>query len=373
MILTRMKFALGLVLSAIILASCGDESESTADAEIVRGLKAFKVSESANSMARRYPSIVTPAQDSLLSFEVGGQLLEIDLEEGQRVSAGEVLAELDPRSLTLQVEQAQAALDQAQASYDNALADVNRKQPLLANGFVTEADFERSESTMKSSFAQVEQAQKQLDIANENLAKSKLVAPFDGLIASIEAESFANVSPGQTILELYSEGAFELSVSVPATVINALSLGQEVRARFSDFSNAQYPGRISEIGSRAAQVSAFPVVVALDESPPGLKAGMAAEVELDVSLEGEMSGILIPLSAIATGGQKPDTRMQGQGTVFVFDPETSTVRERAVQSAGLRENMLIIVAGLEEGELIAAAGVSFLLDGQKVKLLPLDQ
>ena len=362
-----------LATSSFLLTACGDDNQEAADAEVIRGLKAFEVTESANSMARRYPSVVTPAQDSLLSFEVGGQLLEIDLEEGQRVSEGEVLAELDPRSLTLQVEQAQAALDQAQATYDNALADVNRKRPLLANGFVTEADFERSESTMKSSLAQVQQAQKQLDIAEENLSKSQLVAPFDGLIARVEAESFANVSPGQTILELYSEGAFELAVSVPATVINALSLGQEVRARFADFTNQQYPGRITEIGSRAAQVSAFPVVVALDDAPPGLKAGMAAEVEVDVTLEGAASGILIPLSAIATGGQKPDTRMQGVGTVFVFDQETSTVRERKVTSAGIRENMLIVTEGLAEGELVAAAGVSFLKEGQKVKLLPLDE
>jgi len=373
MIEKTFRLPAALILSSLLLASCGDDGQETAEAEVIRGLKAFKVSESANSMARRYPSVVNPAKDSLLSFEVGGQLLEIDLEEGQRVAAGDVLAELDPRSLTLQVEQSQAALDQAQATYDNALADVNRKRPLLANGFVTEADFETSESTMRSSLAQVEQAQKQLDIAEENLSKSKLVAPFDGLIARVEAESFANISPGQTILELFSEGAFELAVSVPATVINALSLDQQVRARFSDFTNQQYPGRITEIGSRAAQVSAFPVVVSLDDAPQGLKAGMAAEVEIDVSLEGAASGILIPLAAIATGGQKPDTRMQGEGTVFVFDPETSTVKERKVSSAGIRENMLIVTEGLEEGELVAAAGVSFLKEGQKVKLLPLDQ
>jgi len=343
MISSGLKTISVLIVSSVILVSCGDDRQEAAEAEVVRGLKAFKVSESANSMARRYPSVVNPAKDSLLSFEVGGQLLEIDLEEGQRVVAGEVLAELDPRSLTLQVEQSQAALDQAQATYDNALADVNRKRPLLANGFVTEADFERSESTMKSSLAQVQQAQKQLDIAEENLSKSKLVVPFDGIIARVEAESFANVSPGQTILELFSEGAFELAVSVPATVINALSLDQEVRARFSDFTNQQYPGRITEIGSRAAQVSAFPVVVALDEAPSGLRAGMAAEVEIDVSLEGAASGILIPIAAIVTGGQKPDTRMQGVGTVFVYDSETSTVQARQVSTGGIRENMVFIL------------------------------
>ena len=73
-----------------------------------------------------------------------------------------------------------------------------------------------------------------------------------------------------------------------------------------------------------------------------------------------------------TGGQKPDTRMQGEGTVYVYDPETSTVQQRQITSAGIRENMIIVSEGLEEGDLVAAAGVSFLREGQKVKLLPLD-
>lgn len=278
----------GLGIAILSLSACGDGTDESASVEVVRGLKAFQVSETADTMARRYPSIVRPAQESMLSFEVSGQLTEVTLEVGQAVSAGDVLATLDPRSLELTVEQSRAALDQARANYRNARADFDRKAPLLESGFVTEAAYEQSENAMQSSLAQVEQAQKQLDISQENLSKAQLVAPFDGLVSSVEAESFSSVSPGQAVLGLYSESAFELAFSVPATVINTLSIGQQVHARFSDFSVDLYRGRITEIGSRAAQVSAFPVVVGLEEAPVGLKAGMAAEAEIDVVLEGDV-------------------------------------------------------------------------------------
>lgn len=73
-----------------------------------------------------------------------------------------------------------------------------------------------------------------------------------------------------------------------------------------------------------------------------------------------------------TGTAEPGERQSGAGTVFVYDPETSTVSGRHVKTAGIRENMLIVYDGLQKGELIAAAGVTFLKEGQKVKLLPLE-
>ena len=225
---------IGFVLIPLTLAACDSSTDTSELEEPVRGLKTFEVRATASSEARRYPSVIQPAEESKLSFEVSGRLKEMTLEVGQRVSTGDVLAEIDPVSLELQEQQSRAALNEAESALQNAKSDFDRKAQLLDKGFVTQAAFDQSQSTMNSATAQVEQARKQLEIASDNLTKSKLIAPFDGLISSIEVKSFGQVSPGQTILGLYSESAFEIAFSVPATVINAIQIGNTVSVHVSD-------------------------------------------------------------------------------------------------------------------------------------------
>ena len=342
----------------------------------VRGLKVFEVQATADNMVRRYPSVIVPADESRLSFEISGQLTEVTLEVGRTVEAGQVLLTLDPTTLTFEAQQAQAALEQANASLSNARQDYERKSELLKSGNVTRAAFDAAETNFRSAQAQMEQARQQLAIAHERLQKSTLKAPFDGVISNVDAKSFANVSPGQTVLTLYSQNAFEVEFSVPATVINALSTGDEARVVVTDLDDVSLKGRIKELGSRAGQVSAFPAVVILEETHPGVKAGMAAEVALDVGLLTGDEGFLVPVRCFALEQSEALRRGEsvrhtngGNAQVYVFDEASSTVQARQVRTAGVRDNMIIVTEGLAAGDVIAAAGVSYLHDGQKVRRL----
>lgn len=359
------------IAAGMWLTACTDY-EVADTTEVVRGLKAFRVTETASSEMRRYPSVVRPARESKLSFEVSGKLKAIDLEVGQRVAAGQLLAEIDPVSLDLQVQQARASLRQSRASYNNAKADFERKAPLLKDGYITKAEYDNAQSALKSTLAQLEQARKQLEISKENRRKARLRSPFDGVVSSVDVKDYEQVSAGQTILGLYSESAFEISFSVPAIIINALQVGDPGQVTFADLPGAKYSGHIKELGASAAKVSAFPVVLALDEAPAGLKAGMAADVELDISLGESIEGYLAPISSFKFDGGDESLLQARTGTVFVFDEQTSTVNSRQVHIVGNYENMLIVDKGLQQGDIIARAGVSYLRDGMRVKLLPLD-
>ncbi len=362
-----------LFVPLLFLAACGDVKEEARE-EPVRGLKVFEVSATADNMVRRYPSVIQPADESRLSFEIAGQLTEMTLEVGQEVEAGQELLTLDPTTLRYEVQQAEAALEQADASLANARTDYERKSELLKSGNVTRAAFDSAETNLKSAQAQMEQSRQQLAIAKERLQKSTLKAPFDGVIASLEVKSFANVAAGQTVLTLYSQNAFEVEFSVPATVINALSTGDEAQVVVTDLEDVTLKGRIKELVSRAGQVSAFPAVVMLEEDHPGLKAGMAAEVALNVGLLTGEEGFLVPVRCFALEqsdalkrGQSVRQNHGGYAQVYVYDEATSTVKAREVRTAGVRDNMIIVTEGLEAGDVIAAAGVSYLHDGQKVR------
>lgn len=364
-----------LMCIAMLSAACGEPvSDEGVQEEVVRGLRAFRVMETTNSELRRYPSVVKPANESKLSFQVGGKLRGLSLKVGQRVTAGEVLAELDPVSLELQVEQSRASLAQVRANYANAKSDIKRKAPLRKNGYITQAEYESTQRTLKTTLAQVDQAKKQLAISQENLKKTRLLSPFSGVISSIEVKDYEQVSPGTPILGLYSESALELSFSVPAVIVNAIKIGDAGRVTFADMDGAEGSGHVKELGSSAAEVSAFPVVLALDDAPAGLKAGMAADVELNIALglSGEqIRGFLVPINSLSFGESQKNLPDESVGEVFIFDESTSTVRSREVHIAGIHGNMVIVDEGLSINDVIANAGVSYLYDGLKVTLLPI--
>ena len=320
----------------------------------------------AESRVRRFPSILQPADLSVLSFEIAGQLKAINLQVGQKVQLGDLLAEIDPRSLQAQVEQANAGMQQAQATVDNAEADFQRKQELLKRGVTTQAAFDQSNANLLTARAQLDQARHQLELANHNLDRSKLLAPFSGAIARVEVKSFAQVTAGQPILTLYSDDRFETSFLVPAPTFQSLRLGQHVEVKVADLPDLSLEAKSPSSESRAEQVSAFPVVVRLENSVPGLNAGMSVEVTIEEPLIGGGNGFLLPLTVLVPEGEKD---VRGVATVFVYDDATSTVKKRQITVGGIRGNDLVVTGGVKAGDLVASAGVSYLVDDEKVKLL----
>jgi RND family efflux transporter MFP subunit len=282
---------------------------------------------------------------------------------------GDVLAEIDPPSLQTQVEQASAGVQQAQAQFDNADADFQRKEELLKRGVATQAVFDQSKAARLTAQAQLDQAKRQLELANHNLDRSRLLAPFSGTIARIEVKSFAQVAAGQPIVTLYSDDRFEMSFVVPSPTFQSHKVGQAVDVRIADLPNLALNGAIKELGSRAEQVSASRGRQPRQQHP-GLNAGMSAEVTIEEPLIGGRSGFLVPLTVLVPEGGK---ELQGKGTVFVYDGGRSTVKKRAITVGGVRDNRLVVTEGIAAGDIIASAGVSYLVDGQKVKLLPLEE
>jgi RND family efflux transporter MFP subunit len=364
--------AFGFLIGAILifaLQGCSEKKQESSEA-LIRGLRAYKVSAKAESRIRRFPSVLQPADVSSLSFEIAGQLKAVTLTVGQKVQLGDVLAEIDPRSLQTQVEQASAGVQQAQAQLDNAEADFQRKDELLKKGVTTQATFDQSRATLLTSRAQLDQAKRQLDLANHNLDRSKLVAPFSGTVARVDVKSFAQVAAGQPILTLYSDDRFEMSFLVPAQTFQSLKVGQDVAVQVADLPDVALKGDVKELGSKAEQVSAFPVVIRLDNSMAGLNAGMSVEVAIEEPLSGGSSGFLVPLTVLAPGGGKEP---QGAASIFLYDGASSTVKKHSVRIGGVRDNRLVVTDGLAAGDIVASAGVSYLVDGQKVKLLPVQE
>lgn len=363
-----------VAMVSVLLLGCEQQAPEEKK-EIIRGLKTVLIKEQQKNVTRFFPSVLSPSETTALSFQISGQLGANRLNIGQRVKAGEKLLELEQKSLELAVKSAQASLNEAEAAAKNANNDLKRKQQLGKDGVISETTLENAKTQAQGLAAQVDQAQSQLETARDNLAKSKLLAPYDGVINSIQVKSFSTVAAGSPVVTLYNPNGFEAKFSVAYQVLNHIAIGKSVTIRLADNPKITMKGRVKELASSTTTVSSYPVIVELQQTHPSLKAGMAIEVSMDFEIAGdEGSAYSIPLTALLTEGRAAvsdnnDPEQPLNAKVFVFQADSQTVVKREVLIGGIKENEVLIIQGLQAGERVASAGVAFLREGQKVMLL----
>ena len=363
-----MKYAFFLLVPLILTGCKEDEAEVPA---MIRGLKTHQVVDVERSSVRRFPGVLEPSEITTLSFEVGGKLESVSLDIGQILGEGDVIARIDPKSLELQVATSQAAVDQARSAAENAQENYERQEELLIGGSVTRVAVDAARTESETSAAGLAQAEKTSESAQQNVDKTVLTAPFVGIVNTVEVNSFATVSAGTPAASMYSTDRFEVSFSVSFDTVNKLVVGKRARVRLADQPEVILNAVVSEIGARADSVSSFPIVLELKDTHPLLKAGMAVEAAIEFPLPAE-EGFSIPLTTIikdGSNGTRATPETPSKMGVYVYDPDSGTVKQRQVTVGGIRENSLIIIEGLTVGERVASAGVSFLQDGQSVKLL----
>lgn len=376
--------AAGLVFSLLIFSGCdqfslpeplqnkeadcpSDQICGAAATDRVRSIKPFVVTQLATGSERRFSGEIVAANSAPLSFAVGGRVETIDVAEGDRVTRNALLATLDSAPFELNVETAEADLNAAQAAERALRTDLERQRELQKSGWISQAALDQAEVEYEGTNSQVSIAQSRLTLAQRDLAATRMTAPFGGVIASIDVDPFTEVGPGQTIAVLQSGDAFEVVVSVPDTTVGQLTPGAPVSINVTALPLCGCLGTIIEIGAVSSTGNAIDVVVAVTRAPPDLRAGMSAEVSLTLGNAAEATGYFVPLSALT-----PDTG-GNSAAVFRYDPSDGVVRKTPVRFAGSVAAEAVAIEGVNAGDIIAAAGVSFLRDGQAVRVLGQDQ
>ncbi len=354
------RFQLCLAVAGLLVA-CGEEPAPLP--ETVRPIRTFTVTEVASGQARRFSGTIEASDSSSLSFQVSGNVLEVEVDQGEQVTAGQVLAVLDAEPFELDVKAAEAELEKARAVESQKLADFERQSTLYQQGWVARARYDTAERDYSSAQSQVGFAVARLNLAQRDLRNTTLAAPFGGFISERSIDPFVEVRAGQELFQIDAEGGLEAAFGVPETTIDQVVLGMPAVINIPQLVEPA-EARITEIGSAAGAGNTFPVRAALLETPASIRPGMTAEVSLLLTRENETGGFLVPVSALAPGdGDK-------QGFVFVYDRATSTVnRTPVVATFGPQAGNTIAITGVTAGDVLASAGVNFLVDGQKVELL----
>lgn len=351
------RVLLSLAMGGLLYAC---EREPPPLPEQVRPIRTFTITEVASGQVRKFSGFIEAIDSSALSFEVGGNVRRVLVNQGDAVKRGQLLAVLDDEPYRLNVQAADAELQRARAFLTQARADYDRNTRLLEQRAVARVQFEISQREYQSARSQVDLAVARLNMAQRDLRSTNLVAPFDGAIAERLVDPFVQVQAGQRLFRIDASGGMQASIGVPETTIGLIALGVPAVVTLPQ-SATPIQAAISEIGSAAGPGNVFPVKAALISPPPTVRAGMTAEVTLVVGGSATEASYFVPLSAIAPGNGR------GEGFVFVYDPTSSTVRRTSVRSAGPLASNMVAVTGVNVGDTLATAGVNFLVDGQKVK------
>lgn len=343
----------GLLGVVALLSACSRPAPLD---EPVRAVKVVTVGIGPRQSALEFSGEVRPRIESRLGFRVGGQIIRRHVELGQPVRRGQVLAQVDPRDYQLAADAARAQLNAAQTHRDLTAADFKRFKELKEQNFISGAELERREATLKAAQAQVDQAQAQLAMQRNQGGYTNLVADAAGVVTGIEAEPGQVVSAGQTVLRVAQSGRRDAVFSVPEDKLAAIRLGTSVQVRVWP-GQTLLPGKVREVSASADPVTrTYLVKVGLEgrEVPP-----LGATVTVLPSSSQPDGGLIkLPSSAL---------RQEGQGTaVWVLDSASMTVRLQPVQIATADGNEAVVTSGLQPGMQVVAAGVHMLSPGQRV-------
>ena len=349
------RWSAGL-LPFVLLLGC---SRGEAPAEPVRAVKVITVAASGLQYRHEFSGEVRARVESRLGFRVGGKITQRAADVGQKVKAGSVLAQLDPQDYRLAAEAARAQVAAAMTNRDLAAADYKRYLTLREQNFISGAELERRETTLKAAQAQLDQAQAQLASQGNQARYTNLVADVSGVVTAVEAEVGQVVAAGTPVVRIAADGPRDVAFAVPEDKVAAVRPGTAVQVKqWAD--DALLQGRVREVAASADPVTrTYAVKVSLD---PAAQPPLGATVTVLPQLPALASGpvIKIPISAL---------RQDGQGTsVWVLDRTTMTVRSQPVQLATADGNDAVIAAGLEPGMVIVSAGVHVLAPGQKVSV-----
>jgi RND family efflux transporter MFP subunit len=353
------KKIIALSLSLWLLLACSSHEDESQ----IRAIKTLQIEEALGGKNRRISGVVESTQRADLSFEVSGRVETVSVKLGSAVKAGEELAKLDPKPYELNAEAAKADYVKAQAVLVDKKNDYTAKAKLYENRYVAKTVVDAAYADFQSAEQNVQSTKSKLELAERDLTHTVLKAPFEGEIASLSLDPAIVVSAGVPVMQLLGQGGLEVSLLLPESLRTHTQVGMPVSVTFPSLKTARTSGVLTEIAARAGETNAFPAKVTI-ETLPGLHPGLSAEVLFSYGGEGEAVVYLIPAVAIA-----PPESSAEDGFVFVYQPETSTVKKTAIKVRGIQGNQVEIIQGLKPGDIIATAGVHFLYDGQKVKLL----
>ena len=342
----------------ITLSGCTDDAmQSTAD--IIRPAKIMTVGDPLAGAKRVYPGEVEAGDRSEQAFRVGGELVKLPAKAGLKVKTGDLLAQLDPTDFQLSVDEQQARFDLSQVQFE-------RTKTLVKQKLIPQSDFDKAKSNMLSATAD-------LRLAKAKLSYTRLTAPFDGIISTLNVKNHENVRSNQVILAIQTTDNIDITFNLSENIISKLKNGSGRTARptviFDTYPDKSFVTSVKEFDSEAdPKTRSYKVTLSMP-TPKDFIAlpGMSVNVHLDFSTITKklVNMLVVPVEAVFS--PEDQSLKNKPHMVWVVDSHTMQTQATQVSIGQINSQGIKITSGLKSGDQIITAGVNFIKEGQKVK------
>lgn len=333
-----------------ILSACGEAPVEEQKKSVVQAVKISQVQSPNNMSERRFPAEVSAVKTVDVSFEVTGRLKTENLLTGTKVNKGELLAELDPAPFQRRVKEQETRLEQAKRELD-------RISSTYKKGLASQSQLDNA----KTSFELAEIA---LANAKQDLAYTKLHAPFNAQISERIVENDSFVQAGDIIARLQDVSRYYFNVNIPERLVTGYKRSQlqSADAEILSIPGKTFPLTYVEHSTQADPITqTFKIVFAMDASEDlALVPGSRAMVHLVSDVKKYAQGEIIPFTALL--GDK-DSGFY----VWKFNAQASNVEKAQVQVLHLEDTHAVVTGQLNVGDFVVSAGASKMSQGLTVK------
>lgn len=348
---TALAPALFTLLVIALTSGCTPEPELPAEQlQPVRVVSAAPAGQAADSAVH---GLVAARDELRLAFKAGGVISRLTVNEGDAIRAGQVLAELAAAEVDAQ-------LTQAREQAAKAARDLARAEDLFARGLIARQPLEDARTAADITGAQ-------LAAAEFNRAHARIVAPGDGVVLRRLAEPGETVAAGTSILIVANTArGWVLRAGVPDQLAVQLKKGDPATVFINAWPERPLPARILEIAAASDSVTGtLAVEVGFDSTAIAPRSGMVGRALLHprAGTATNAGQLVIPVGAILEGdGQRAH--------VFVLDGDKQTVRRADISTGWLAGSEVTVTGGLNAGDQVVSEGAAWLLDGQRVRVIP---
>lgn len=369
------------------LRAAEDQKEPAKEAPATLTVRVATVTRQSMTKNLEISGSVAPWEELSVGAEVGGlRIVQVPVEEGQRVRRGQLLVLLNGdvlqaqllqaqaryKSAQAQVRQTQAGLKQSQARLTESAANYKSAQVLAQRGALSDQDTRARLTTYESAQAQVDQslqtiasAQSAVTEAQANIAqlqatvaRTRILAPDDAWVLKKNA-FIGNISDvGAPLFSLARQSRLELNAQVPESDLPQLKLGQQVRVTTDTDPDLKTTGTIRQIGPQINTTTRQALVKVTLSANPRLRPGMFVRAQVMVT---KGQALAVPAQAV----------LMRQNLAQVFVLKGTRVNLRPVKLGDRSNSMVQVLGGLTAGEQIVITGAGYLKDGDIVKVTTL--
>ncbi len=356
---------LGAAVLGLMICCGGPQEETAGESEIQSAsppVKVVEVQRRRISEKISYTGTIEALKKMNIMPDVGGKIARIAVQEGDRVRKGQVLAELETEAVRLQLRQAEAGVAVARANFEDAKRNKERMDRLIEENAVSEMQYEKIKLAYDAAVAQLEQADAALALARHALDVSIMKAPWSGIVASRNAEEgdvinplMGSFSPSSGVLTLMDYAKVKIVVDVSPSDVARMAKGQTVLLRTPTSPEHDFRGKTTIVNPTADPLTKkFQVEAQIDNPDGALRPGTFGELVFEVS--SQENALVVPQNAILDDS-------------YLFVVRGGKALRKDVVLGLQNTDLVEIVSGIEEGELVIVEGNYGLKDGAPVDVV----